>query len=383
MSHRKRFVIAFTGAMLSALLVFLLLAPRAAPPGKPVAWRIQPDRFPLGAALQGSRVEMSLGVFSGIKPTPLPGFLSGLPSPLKSASEWTFEQFRTLSARQSLRLAVEAPAFVKVERARVELHSTQGPFALVHLRLKTDTPGDWQGNLIVHLKGAAFGVTNINVPVSVKILGVPASAPRAVLIAETPYECYATEDGRHFEPLAALSGRLAQEKVRIDFLHKLPATLSGYRTILLAGSEMAQLGPAQTARLEKFVADGGRLILAANAFFASTAPNANNLLKNLGLHIVNQDAGLSITNSKVVVDSLTVGVNGVVFWRPSRIDVTDPAQGKLLVEAGDDHGGYVAVSRQKSRGEVIVLTQSLWWNWIRSDPTPTDNSLLLENLLAH
>ncbi len=78
-----------------------------------------------------------------------------------------------------------------------------------------------------------------------------------MLIAEPPYECYATEDGRLFEPLAGLSSRLAQENVRIDFLHKLPASLSDYRTILLAGSIMAQLTPAQTARLENFVASGG------------------------------------------------------------------------------------------------------------------------------
>ena len=70
------------------------------------------------------------------------------------------------------------------------------------------------------------------------------------------------------------------------------------------------------------------------------------------------------------------------FFRPSQIDVTDPAQGKLLVKAEDGHGGYLAVSRKPSRGEVIVLAQSLWWSWIRSDPAKADNLRLLENLLA-
>ena len=72
----------------------------------------------------------------------------------------------------------------------------------------------------------------------------------------------------------------------------------------------------------------------------------------------------------------------VDFFRPSPISVTNPSQGKLLVKSDDRVNGYVAVSRQSGRGDVIVLTQSLWWTWIRSDPANADNLRLFENLLA-
>ena len=90
-----------------------------------------------------------------------------------------------------------------------------------------------------------------------------------------------------------------------------------------------------------------------------------------------------MTNAQVVANLLTGGAKQLDFHRPSLIVVTDPSQGELLVRSGDDPGGFVAVSRQAGRGEVIVLTQSLWWSWIRSDPAKVDNLPLLENLLAH
>ena len=293
------------------------------------------------------------------------------------------ERFRDLAAKMGVHARVEAPAFVEVERTEIAVHVSQGPFVAISLRLKTDSPGDWRGNLVVHLKGGSYGVTNIIVPVSAKVIGAATSTSRAVLIAETPYELYATGDGSNFEPLAALNGRLSGHGVRVDFCRQLPQSLSNYRAILLGGSEMAGLGPVQREQLGKFVAGGGRLILAANAFFSTTVPKANSLLTAYGLQVIDRDAGMAITNSRVVSDLLTSGVKTVDFFRPSQISVTDPSQGKLLVESEDGQGGYVAISRQKPRGEVIVLTQSLWWSWIRSDPARADNLLLLENLLAH
>jgi hypothetical protein len=134
--------------------------------------------------------------------------------------------------------------------------------------------------------------------------------------------------------------------------------------------------------LRKFVSDGGRLVLVADAFFYGTAPRANELLGSYGMEIIDKDAGLGITNSTVNADSFTSGVKRVGFWRPAPIKVTDPTQAKLLVVNEDGEGGFVAVSRSPNRGEVIVVTQSLWWNWIRSDPANFDNCLLLENLLS-
>lgn len=384
MKHQTRFVVvASICAIFAALAVGLLMfGSAAAPAQKAVLWRVQPDEFPLGNTLQGSLVEMSLGLFSGLNPAPLPAFFTRLPSPFRNASEWTAERIHALVAKMTFGVQVDGPVFVDIEHADVEVHSTQGPFVLISFRLKTDIPGECRSNMVVHIKGGAYGSTNVTIPMSVKVIGAAASASRAVLITETPYECYATGHGSDFEPVAALNSRLSEAGVRVDFCRQLPPSLAIYRVILLGGAELAGLGSAQVAQLGKFVAGGGRLILAANAFFVPTVPKANTLLSPYGLRILDQDDGLAITNSRVVSDLLTTGVKEVNFFRPSRIDVTDRSQGKLLVETGDGQGGYVAVSRQAPRGEVIVLTQSLWWSWIRPDPSKADNLLLLENLLT-
>ena len=378
-----RFVLKITCAILAVLvLVWLVFRPSSAASGTTLAWRLQPDSFPVGAVLQGSRVEMSLGLFSGLKPAPFPAFLSGLPSPLRKAADWTVMQFRTTVAKLGLRVRVEAPAFLEIERTEIGLHSSQEPFVEISFRVKTDSLGDWKSNLVIHLTGRAYGNSTINLPVTGKVIGATSSNSLAVLITETPYTCYSTGVGKDFEQLAALNGRLSAQGMKVDFCRELPPSVSNCRAILLGESELAGLGPAQVDQVRKFVARGGRLILAANAFFVPTVPKANTLLASYGLEIIDRDAGLAITNSQVVSDVLTSGVKRVDFHRPSQIIVTDPAQGKLLVEAEDGQGGYVAISRRPPRGDVIVVTQSLWWNWIQSDPAKADNLLLLENLLT-
>ena len=383
MSRRTRLVIASACVLLAVLgLIFPLFRLGSVPSRKPIAWLLQPDSYRIGTVLQGSRVEMSLGLFSGLKPGPMPASIPRLPPPMRKAADWIVERGRALAVKLGLHVGIEAPAFLKLERTEVAVHTSQGPFVVISFLLNTDSPGDYQGNLVVHLRGSAYGNTNKVVPVTARVIAaIPSNAP-AVLIAETPYECYATDNGKAFEPLAALNTRLAAKGVKVSFCRHLPGSLNAFRTILVAGPEMARLDTPQMKRLQEFVTGGGRLILAANAFFVPTVPKANTVLNSFGLQIVDQDAGQAITGGQVVSDLLTAGVNHVDFFRASLINLTDPSQGKLLVVAVDGQGGYVAVSREVRSGEVIVLTQSLWWSWIRSDPAKANNLLLLENLLV-
>jgi hypothetical protein len=365
--------------ILASVLLFLLQA--AAPPPSALALRVQPDSFPVGTVLQNSRVEMSLGIFSRRKPPPMPAFVSGLPPWLKSAAEWSVWQFRDAAARMHMHVRVETPDFVELEETQVAAHSTQGPFVIISFRIKTERPGDPHGNLIVHLTGSAIGWTNVIVPLNVKVVSSTVPNSPAVLIVESPYECYSTGDGRNFEPLAVLNSRLAARGVRVDFFRRLPPSSLNYNTILLAGTELVNLDQAGEDQLRKFVAGGGRLILAANYFYRGTVASANRLLGTCGIQINDIDVR-GATNLPVVPDLLTSGVTNVDFSRPSPISVTDAAQGRLLVRTTDGLSGYVAVSRQPGRGDVMVLAQSLWWNWIRTDPAKADNLKLLENLLA-
>jgi hypothetical protein len=363
-------------------LAFLLFTPASTPPTKTIAWKSQPDQFPLGTVVQGSRVEMSLGVFSGLRPSPMPSFITKLPSPLRKPCEWGVETFRNFKAKSQWRLKVEAPDFLKVDEAGIQFHSSQGPFAFVAMSLKADRPGRCDGNLVLRLSSAAYAATNIIVPVKATVEATHALSPRKVLITQTPYECYSTGNGRDFEPLADLITRLTAKGLRLDLCRHLPSLLSEYSAILVGGDTIARLNPAQGSALRKFVSGGGRLVVAADAFFVPTTPRANEVLSAYGLEIIDRDAAKGVTNSAVIADPFTAGVKRLDFWRPAPIKVTDQTQAKLLVVNDDGPGGFVAVSRSPNRGEVIVVTQSLWWNWIRSNPTNVDNSLLLENLLS-
>jgi hypothetical protein len=362
-------------------LVCIGLSPNSL--GKTTAWTLQPDQVPLGAVLQGSQVEMTIGVLSRRNPAPMPSIVSQLPRPLENMILTTAEALQRQAARLSLRAQVEAPSFITIVQKSIEFHPAHGPYVVVSMRLKTTQPGAWRGNLVLHLSGGGYGTTNLIVPLSAEVIAAPPSLSSTALVTTSPYQEFSTQDGSYFQGLASANTTLAQRGVRVDFLHELPRQLSLYRTILVADSEMASLTPSKTEQLKEFVAKGGRLILAANAFFVPTVPTANRLLEGYGLQIIDQDAGLAITSLQVISDALTTGITNVDFHRPSLIHVTDPAQGRILVEATEGDGGFVAVSRRSSRGEVIVLTQSLWWSWIRSDPSTNGNRRLFENLLAN
>jgi hypothetical protein len=361
---------------------YLLLASKTSAATKALSWRIQPDQFPLGTVLQGSRIELSFGTFSGLRAGPLPGFVTALPSTLRKPCDWGIQMFRKLKTQSEWRVNVEAPDFMKVDDVAMQFHTSEGPFAFVSATLKTARPGQYNGNLVVRLSSAAYTATNIVVPVSATVVSPPA-LPRKVLICETPYECYSTGNGRDFEPLGKLLTSLAEKAVSVDFYRELPSSFSGYSVVLVGGASLARLSPAQVSKLGKFVSGGGRLILTPDAFLSTTAPKANELLRRYGLEIIDKDFGLGITNTTVTADSLTTGVRRLDFWRPAPIKVSDSSQARLLVQSEDGGSGFVAVSRSPNRGEVIALTQSLWWNWIRQDPTRADNSLLLENLLSN
>lgn len=128
---------------------------------------------------------------------------------------------------------------------------------------------------------------------------------------------------------------------------------------------------------------GGRLIVVADAFFGGTAPKANELVERHGLRIDTNDAGNLMLTSKITPDLLTQGVSKLSFYRPARVWAADPKQARLLaVMAEDEAGGFIAVSRAAGRGNVVLLAQSLWWNWIRSEGSEGDNARMLENLLS-
>ncbi len=192
---------------------------------------------------------------------------------------------------------------------------------------------------------------------------------------------YSTDRGTNFLPLSRVTEGLAERGVQVDFREELPAVLTDYDLVLLAGIPLVRLPPTKIAQLQERLRQGGHVVLAADAFFVGTSQTATWLMQPFGLVMESKDAGSSVTNVTVVPDPLTDQVHRLSFWRPARITVTDPAQGKLLVQDQDGGGGFVAVSRAPGRGELRVVAQSLWWHWLTQDPEKVDNVPLLENLL--
>jgi hypothetical protein len=175
---------------------------------------------------------------------------------------------------------------------------------------------------------------------------------------------------------------LSSLALKTDYLHEFPSSLEAYQIILLADSALAGLSDEEVTRARSFVERGGRLILACNAFMSRSVPRANQVLGDCGLQVVDEDFGKFVTVTNLASDVLSHGVQRVDFHRPSLIQITDEAKAKAVVPAPGGQGGFVAVSRTSTGGEIIVLTSSLWWHWLEQFNTDSDNFRLMQNILG-
>jgi hypothetical protein len=384
MKPRRSRWIWLLGLVAVAVIVLLLfwLSTRAEPPLVPVTWKSHPDFFPLGTLLQGSTVEMSVGLRNDLKPDPPPAWIGRLPQPLRRWSATAMSRQRAVASRHAWKIKVEAPDFLRVDQAEIDYDPFRGSFPTVHLRLMTDRPGNFDAPLTIRLVGRGHGTNVVLIPVTARVLAQPSRY--SVLVTETPFERYATGDGRVFEPLATVITRLAERGVRVDFRFRLPPSFEGWNAILVGGTSLVELDAAAMERLRQFVARGGRLIVSADAFYVGTPDKANELLKPYGLSIDTKDAGQRMEVPNIAPDALTTGVAALSFWRSAAIWIADSSQAKVLAPRNEgDASGFIVVSRAPDRGDVILLAQSLWWNWV--NPTPGvahDNARMLENLLA-
>ena len=344
-----------------------------------VTWTPQPDSFPLGTAQVGSTFELSLGIFSDQKSLPNPSWMAQVPKLLKPRVEQWLNFRRTLAVRRQWRCTVDAPEFLKVRRQEWMNHSYHGAFASVWLAASAIRPGTNAGSVKVTLQADGYEPKTLEIPVHLRVVDRP---PRgSVLITSTPFDRFATENGRDFEPLGNITTWLAENGVRVDYLEDLPRQLDEWQVLLLGTDALGDLDETGRRQVQEFVRRGGRLVLSADAFFVGTTASANRVLQPYGLSLGSRDAGMALTANRVVADPFTAGVGSLEFWRPTCITVTDPNQGRLLATTADNpQCGFLAVSREQGRGEIVVLAQSLWSYWIRPD-NGTNQSWVLEHLL--
>jgi hypothetical protein len=338
-------VLAAASATLIALVVALVLWPLWLESRMPPARQVIPDRLSFGTVRAGAIVEASARVFvHAVDPS-------------------------------GVRARVRAPWFIKVEELFVggpEAGTSRGTvFCDVFFRVSTSRPGEHASTIKVIVAGERG-----EIQVAVTVAPEDPALPR-VLVAETPFDRVSTDEGSAFDPLLDV---VRSSKADVSYARRLPEDLSGFDVLLLAGSELHGIQDHQIALVKRFVAGGGRLILAANYFFRGTVAKANAILEGYGIVIEDAEPDRQVETERIAADPLTEGVKGLSFFRPSPVKATDPGKAKVLVESlRGDGTGYVAVWR--GEGEVVVLGQSLWWHWIGKEGASGDNGRLLRNLL--
>ncbi|HEX5218022.1 MAG TPA: hypothetical protein VFZ59_00520 [Verrucomicrobiae bacterium] len=345
-----------------------------------------PDHLDLGTVYVGSTVHFSAKFLASSHQHPFDKAFDRLLQVLPQAwhprlSKLHPKNFRKTAAAVDLATLtpeVQSPSFVHVRKVNPEQRSEwyEGkPFVVLELALDTTKPGAYAGKIKVSLDRRWTAL-----PVNVVVKEREESLPR-LLIASTPYQAYATEDGSHFDAWRRVISALPLDT---DYLSELPARLDPYRVVLLADATLVRLASDDMLRLRLFVDNGGRLIFACNAFMAGSVSQANQVLTNYGLHVSDQDysrVGQAVVVTNLPTDRLTRGVRTLQFHRPSLINVAEGSSAKVVAFADDERDGFVAVSRPEGGGEVVVLTQSLWWHWLDQYQTNSDNSRLLGNIL--
>ncbi len=214
---------------------------------------------------------------------------------------------------------------------------------------------------------------------------------RRLLVVETPFDSTSTSDASLFDPWRKLVGDadLDVSYLLVDrdkpVLRELD--LSPYDTILLGEGGVYWAKEKDIGRLKDYLLDGGRLVVTANRFFRETPARANKITAKYGLEMLDIEDGreisVGVTPPGIVPHPLTKDVRRLNFFRPSPISTRDAMNAKILVSAvHTDGAGLVAVARA-GKGEVIMLGQSLWWNWISHSRAGTSqNAVLLRNLLT-
>jgi hypothetical protein len=345
-----------------------------------------PDRYDFGRVHQGATVEFSARFLTSAKKHPVDELFEKIQAQLPEAWRGVVEKVHPKHLRGKAPLKSDVtrikpkfklPAFVALENSRGDQRAAWyggKDFVVANFQLDTSRSGEFSGEI-----EARWERRKAFLPIKIKIEPASASSKvRRILITETPFDSDSTEAGTNFLATTELLSRLP---VQVDLLDKLPQHLTSYETILLAGGTLSRVSPEQIEQLRHFAHGGGRLVLAANAFFGGTVASANTISAGMGLHLQGSDHAGRTTITNIVPDILTRGVTSVPFYRPSLIELQNPSSAKLLVTAGDE-GGYLAVSRLSEGGEVILLAQSLWWWWLQQTRGEGDAARLMENILV-
>jgi hypothetical protein len=342
-----------------AILVLVLCAEGAS--AQPRSGQVQPDRIAFGNVHTGATVEASFMV-------------------LERGDD------------KNIKFEVTAPKLVKVIKKNIDTRQ-YGPGnnfvgGSVEIAIDTSAEAEIKGDVAV-----AFGQQTVKVPVRATVKPRRAGLLR-LLVVQTPFEQFSTQDGRMFDAWTELVKDAAWD---VSYLLTTPGKpvlrdcdLASFDTILLGQSGLHRLTPADVKQVRAFAEAGGRVVVAANYFYRETVKQANLMLAGYGIELQDTESRIGQNTVSLGKDDLDpalvkAGVATPRFFRASPVKLTAGEGGRVLAKAvgvGDAGDGFVAMARA-GKGEVIALGESLWCFWITQKEDPSgDNAKLLRWLIA-
>jgi hypothetical protein len=239
-----------------------------------------------------------------------------------------------------------------------------------------------------------LGSSKVKVPVTAMVKARKRGYSR-VLIVETPFDKYSTDDGGVFKPWTDLVAKspldVSYLLVRKDKSVFRDLDLAKFGCVFVAENGLIHLTEADVNAVRKYAEGGGRVVVAANSFFVGTVPKANEVLADSGIEMRDTEAQgrgqneVTIEKGQLHERLVKDGIETVTFYRASPIRVADAKRGRVLIPAsgvGEPGDAFVA-SAAVGNGEVIAIGQSLWWNWVGEKRAKgADNAKLLRWLLV-
>ena len=303
--------------------------------------------------------------------------------------EGSFRLYQDGDDASRVHVEVKAPDFVKAEVIEKGSNTYGRLGSKVHVEVKvvidTSSVGNFKGEILATVAGRELAV-----PVSARVLEPKKDATRLLVIG-SPLHSTSTGDGSLFNAWRELVENAELETSCLLVEREKPLLgkleLSRFDVVLLGPGAVFWIKPPEIALLHDYLLQGGRVVVCANRFFSKTPERANAITSPYGLEMADtEDAGggaVELAGGQITKHALTNGVERLSFFRASPITTKDPMNAKILVAAPNFEGqGLVAVARA-GKGEVVLLGQSLWWNWISEKRAgKSQNSRLLQNLLT-
>jgi hypothetical protein len=298
---------------------------------------------------------------------------------------------------------VEAPPFVKVlDKSITEQAGSDGTgqskvvAGTVVLGIDTRTAGTFEGKVKVR-----FGTVETVVPVSVVVAPTEPNAVK-MLVFEGPL-APAPSNWKEYREWADL---VAEAKWNVSNVRVIRGKsifraldLSKFDVVVLDGNGLLHASADDIKRARAFVEGGGKLVVGAQRFLADSVEAANKVLDGYGLKMLDEEAptrepdthnviadfDVTLDKKGLAPELIKAGIGSAHFFRAAPVVVTDDRRARVLVKAagvGGPQDGFVAVANA-GKGEVVVLGQSCWYQWIYwQEAQGTDNAKLLRLLLT-